>query len=70
MERGEKSHPCCINAPKANQNEFKILNSLTAACWGTDTLGICSSCSPITVNNFGLVSRLIGMGKDFFLEIY
>lgn len=30
MERGDMSQPCCIKAAKANQNEFKMLNSLTA----------------------------------------
>lgn len=30
MERGDRSQPCCMNAPNANQNEFSILNSLTA----------------------------------------
>lgn len=46
MERGEKSHPCCMNAPRANQNEFKMLNSFTDACCGTGMLGNCSRCSP------------------------
>lgn len=27
------SHPCCINAPSANQKELKMLNSLTVAEW-------------------------------------
>lgn len=29
IERGDRSLPCCMKAPRANQNEFKILNSLT-----------------------------------------
>lgn len=29
IERGDKSQPCCMNAPNANQNELRILNSLT-----------------------------------------
>lgn len=29
-ERGERSQPCCMNAPNTNQNEFDMLNSLTA----------------------------------------
>lgn len=29
MERGEMSQPCCMNAPRANQKELKILNSFT-----------------------------------------
>lgn len=33
MERGDMSQPCCMNAPRANQNELKILNSFTVACW-------------------------------------
>lgn len=33
MDRGEILLPCCINAPSANQNEFEMLNSLTAG-WG------------------------------------
>lgn len=53
MERGDMSHPCCIKAPSANQNEFKILNSLTAG-WvaddGTTWPGICSSDSPRSLN--------------------
>jgi hypothetical protein len=28
-DRGDKSLPCCMNAPNANQNELKMLNSLT-----------------------------------------
>lgn len=58
MERGEKSHPCCIKAPKANQNEFKMLNSFTVACCGTDTLGICSSCSPIYKKKYGKIEHV------------
>lgn len=29
-ERGDISHPCCINAANENQNEFNILKSLMA----------------------------------------
>lgn len=29
-ERGDMSQPCCMKAPKVNQNEFDMLNSLTA----------------------------------------
>lgn len=44
MERGEMSQPCCMNAPSANQNELKILNSFTvvAFCWPL-ALG-CAAC--------------------------
>lgn len=31
MERGDRSQPCCMNADRENQKEFKMLNSLTAA---------------------------------------
>lgn len=40
-ERGEMSDPCCMNAPRANQNELKILNSFTVACCSVaDVLGV------------------------------
>lgn len=46
IERGDRSLPCCMKAPRANQNEFKILNSLTmvggVVCW----LDNCSCDSP------------------------
>lgn len=59
IERGDMSHPCCINAPSANQKELKILNSLTVAEWvlaptpppppppPPDDDSVCSSGSPV-----------------------
>lgn len=34
IDRGDISQPCCINAANENQNEFEMLNSLTAAFIG------------------------------------
>lgn len=31
IERGDMSQPCCMKAANENQNEFKMLKSLTAA---------------------------------------
>lgn len=42
MDRGEISQPCCMNAPSTNQNEFEMLNSLTAG-WA-----ICADTGPPT----------------------
>lgn len=30
IERGDRSQPCCMNADREYQKEFKMLNSLTA----------------------------------------
>lgn len=59
MERGEMSQPCCINAPRANQNEFRMLNSLTVAC------GTASGCSPVSRPNVFPLSRLMGGMKGY-----
>lgn len=38
MDLGEMSHPCCMNAPKENHNEFNIVKSFAMVppwfvCW-------------------------------------